>query len=314
MTPIFRKWAIYGRLANIVLVRSSQQPMMAREADLASALGLSRTTLRHYRDATRLVRQIDDSEVRHRLWQMSAVAANSLARWYQRDPQTVRWYVHDQLPRGDAQIVADARRAKISLKQSYSLQKAISGALAQYGSGFQPQVLELIDALTGYDRGASDCSLRASDQAAAFLGVDLEIELASETTADYQVAIGVMEIAELVVLDRYRQEARAIWARSAAATLRYPLVLAVFPSTAARRRFVAGLPSLVANKWIGHPSDRDASQDTRRSRCASQAILCRPAPVGGTIMLTTRMGLSVDLYGQQMRGTARSGKIEFRRK
>ncbi len=288
-----RRWARIGRLAAIALSQPASGQRLVRETQLAGALGLSRATLRHYRDAVQNVRTLPDWNLRRRLYRESAVAANTMARWFHRDSRGAYEYLYRGW-RSDAELIAAARAAR---SQAFSprrsdLDQPLQGWLEALLPG-RPwrDAFEHIFFATDYHPVLA----APRNETARFLGVDFEIRLRLAEGVPGTPVMAVVEVPRLVLLDRYRQEARPLWTRAVAMSLLYERVVVVFPGPASRRRFLAALPRSAAQEWSGHPEDRAALSGVRPSGVSSP-IICRPGPAAGIILLSTRIGLKRDLF------------------
>lgn len=305
----FQKWAVIGRLASIALGLPGEGSKLARENELASSLGLSRPTLRHYRDAVENVRRVTDRPLRQRLFTGTAVAANTLTRWLRRDAVGAMAFIENNPVFTDAQVTAAARNAgpvqRMRGRLDLPLAALVGDALQWSGDGLNAK-LQLDWHALRFDPWSFDLrfeSREPKDPSALFLGVELELVLApriddlqagtNREALSEQTRFGaVVPIPHYVVFERYRQEARAIWARLVAASLLYPLVIAIFPGPAARRYFVSGIPKDVRASWAG----LDRVNGHVGHKCRSQPVIFRSTPSGGLIVPSTRAGLAVDLF------------------
>lgn len=305
----YQKWAVIGRLAAIALRAPGAGSRLARENELASSLGLSRPTLRHYRDAVANVRSIDDWPTRQRLLGGTAVAANTLTRWLRRDHAGAVNFMANNLVFSDAQVTAAARQAgpvqRARGRLDLPLPALVSDALKFAGSTLNSE-LHLEPQRMWFDPRLVQLrfeSRATEDASAQFLGIELELVQAaipleapdvdeSNAVPQHRLVGALVPVPRFVVFERYRQEARATWARLVAASVLYPLVVAVFHGPAARRYFLSGIPAGIRNTWTG--LDGGASQ--AGGKCRSRPIWFRPNPRTGLIVLSTRPGLAVDLF------------------
>ncbi|MAN75938.1 MAG: hypothetical protein CML24_01750 [Rhizobiales bacterium] len=295
----YRRWAVLGRLAAIVLSRPDPQPALVRESTLADRFGLSRATFRHYRDAVQIVRATFHPSDRHLVFTQSAVAANALARWWQHDPDGMWLFLHERRGSSDREILAAARQAKArsqGTRSNSGLEELIVRALNTGPS--KPQFA--VDAGSGL---IDELGVRmVSGETQRFLGVSLELCGQSAVAHEQTGAIGLIEVPRLVTLERYRQEARSLWTRAVAASLVYPMLVLVFPGPAARRRFLSAVPAEARGAQLAYKSN--IGDGGRKERCASRPLVFRPTPQTGMIMVSTRLGLAVDIFGREHRGNS----------
>lgn len=308
----YPKWAVIGRLAAIALRPVGDGSKLVRENQLAASLGLSRPTLRHYRDAVENVRGIGDWALRQRLLHGTAVAANTIVRWLRRDAASALTFLAQNPTFTDARIIAAARKASSTRSEpnwaSLPL-AALMADVAQWGGYLNPGLSSDRYAVNPEPwRFRIGYAARKTDNTTAdFLGIEFELVQTSAPISELEkvaeseparpeerLVAAMAPIPKFVLLERYRQEAKTIWTRLVAASLLYPIVVAVFPGPAARRYFATGIPADIRASWTGQ--ERIAGD--RRARCRSQLVSFRPAPQSGQIVLSTRPGLAVDLFEQ----------------
>src|SRR5690606_7510302 len=114
-------------------------------------------------------------------------------------------------------------------------------------------------------------------------------------TADRSITIAFIDIADRVVLERYRAEARPIWTRALAASLYVQLVVLVLPGSAARRHLLSQIP-LEGAAWLNHPGQAMEERRPPSWRGRSRPILAVPPQHGAAILVATRRSLRIDLF------------------
>lgn len=304
-----KSWVVLGRLASIVLdrPRGGKRSILVREAELAQHLGLSRGTLRNYRNAEFLVRSIPDPALRRALYRLTAAGAAQMARWLQRDTQAAMTFLLERPIAGPREIIAAEHATLSSVRPSgWRRLGSIDQATAKFGALSAPLRWDVGQALQGlpvfrrHDRPALMIKGMVSpkDDLARFYRIDRlipiidrrEREPASiQNWSDSQSAMAaILEIPRYGLLEQYGAEARAIWSRAVSAAVAYPLVLVLFPGPASRRRFLAALPAELLNGLV--------PQKDRSGKLAAPVFL--PAECLGGIIVTSRLNALRDIAGE----------------
>jgi hypothetical protein len=252
------------------------------------------------------------------------MAANTIARWVRRDPASAFEFLHRYSFFTDAQVVAAARAAGAPAtprgRGDESLAEVMRSVAEWSGDGLNRDLpidwqLHLLASSLYEVR----CDIKApEDSSGRFLGAEFELTLtlaprmlpggAEETqpsSPQDRLICAVFSVPKYVVLERYRSEARSLWARLVALSLVYPLVVAVFSGPAARRHFASAIPAEMRVSWTGQGN---GTEEARR-RCRSELVSFSPAPHAGIIILSTRPGLAVDLFEQARRFDVRPGHM-----
>lgn len=312
-----RKWAVIGRFAAIAQTNEQGKSKLEFETDLAARLNLKRGALRNYADAVRLVRELPDPALRKILFRSSAVGASTLARWLLLDPLAARNYIDDNSVDGavtnDRALLVAARRSRRPMQPRRAMPESAVAQLKTWLDGADDVSREeLVRRLAPQISGAAALRL-AVDQPSGSLGkllglsAVLHIALGGRSIdpawkqpdehSDGYASLGIIDIPPLVVLERFRAEARSVWTRALAATVYVDVVALVLPSSAARRHLLSRLP-LEGAEWINHPP---ASRSLERSmRCESRPVITK---IGRRkiIVSTTRSFLKDLLHEDQLR-------------
>lgn len=305
-----RKWAVIGRLAAIVQRHALDRPRLEFETDLAIKLGLTRGALRNYADAVRLVRGLPDPALRQILFRSSAVAASTLARWLHRDPQPARAYIAKNTLNGaitnDRALLVAARQAQRSTQSRHTVPESAEVQLKTWlDTADDVSRKDLIYRLAPQlNRQYFDLTLHQPiDPLAQLLGLkavlrihwadyvgDFEWKPLVDRRFDY-FTVSIIEVPSMVVFERFRTEARSIWARALAATVYTDAVFLVLPSSAARRHLLSRIPSDGA-AWINHPPAPRRSKAGRW--CESRPVIAKLG-LRKIVVSTTRSFLA-DLF------------------
>lgn len=284
---------------------------MQEEARLASRFGLSRATLRHYRDAYGLTEALPSREAMQIRRQASALGASSLGRWWAQDATAVAAFL-----RGRAEISNAAVRSALEEHQAGSrprAQKALPledrleciSADNQAPRAAPRSVFAMLaeQALYGRVPGVVDPAV------ARFYGIGFEAIMdraqleparprmawrrVGKTIQNAAAWAGLIEVRPMVVLERYAREARNIWTRAVAASAHYGAVVIVSPNTAARRQLLSSIPPETAKVWTGHPTDPERCLGRRRG--VSIPIVAGTSEALGVIVFSTPTSLAQDL-------------------
>lgn len=269
---------------------------LAVETVIAEQYGLSRGTLRNYADAVALVRTLPDPTLRSVLLRSSAVAAGTVARWFQRDSLGVLGYLEQvgcpPNPLDDRALLSADRASRKAVPPSghrregvHALDKQLADLVA-----LSPLQLrqEFTEAIGWFQSGAEFSASSPHTKLDKFLGIAHVVSIRrADSMAPSERHVGFIEITGRVTLERYRAEARATWSRAVAASLYFDALVIVLPNSAARRQLLASIP-MEAAEWSGHPLEERAAPTTGRKSCRSRLVVAKIAQTSPIIVATLR--------------------------
>ncbi|QYO77748.1 hypothetical protein [Devosia salina] len=286
---------------------------LQRESELASRLGVSRATLRHYRDAYVLTNHLPlDLAMRLRR-EASAVASAALSRWFLEDPDAVLAFLHQREEITDAVVrsALGVRTTKRSApaKQTLTLEQCLQRLSEPEGSLVTADPRSVFSMASWRWRREAVRFVGVDPAVAAFYGIRHEavLEEPMEAAAMPQLSwrkigqkgetagawAGLIEVPSMVMPERYAAEARGIWTRAVAASAHYRVVIIVSPNAGARRQLLSVIPPTAASAWLGHPADPERLSGQRKG--TSVPIVAGATAGLGLILFSTPFSLLQDL-------------------
>lgn len=278
-----QNWRETARRARVLLAEPvAHGQKLARLAEVASALGVSRGTLDNYLAALAAEEALEAQapDIARRLDGQSAAAVSTLGRWANYDPAGLRRFFDDSpKPRLrqvlEAERVARQSHGRMSVSSFddliekgratppwegdgvywYRAADEIAEALKSIG----PDTMRLLDfdwaaAVPDYAGAVGLTRLaRLYEQDKRHAAI-LEGGLASRPAEVDVPVVGLIEVPVREREEQYRREARALWLRMVAAATLVPVVIVLFPDPAAREASAENFPS-PPEFWIRNGQD-----------------------------------------------------------
>jgi hypothetical protein len=261
-----RRWIETAERARRMLeAMPADGSILARRAEVAAKLGLTKETLHNYIEASRFVERLGGTapEMAKAMEGLSATTVGVYSRWYRRDPEEASAHARRAVEQNlsSARVAADERAARAAApipslldlalasihdeRRSVDVSDDIGAALTAGGAGGIP--------LRWLERAPNSIPLSKAMGASEVLRplpVALEPEIIPPWL-DQRVKTGlgldliaIMEIERGAPGDAHRRNARNMIARAALVATVHPMALILVPDVDAVREFVAAVPIL----------------------------------------------------------------------
>ena len=215
---------------------------MARRAQVAEDLGVSRQSLRNYMDCLRFVHQVDAirPEAGTALRGFAATVVAVYSRWYRYDPVGALDHAIAAKGMPATRIIAAekvARRSLVTVEPTL-LERAMENAKGLAGKAISKALARSVEI---------DAPLRI-EELQIVPNVDaLSIAMGAAkalSTADGRLTMPVIELDRGSVGDGHRRGARSALSRATLAAVRHPLIVVLLPDPAAIKEYISFLPSI----------------------------------------------------------------------